>query len=425
MKNMKTVFLRAVAFAMIIVMITGIFTAFITPVSAAVSSLNGGTFYIQARGSNLVLDVRNGSRDNGARVWLWYHNRSVAQQWRFRRQLSGSYIIEAVHSGRVMEVRNSSRQNGGIVAQWDNANIATQRWNLRPVGDGYIEIINANSGLALDVTGGRFQQGNYLQQFQRNGTRSQHFRLVPAGGSLAGNNQGGNFRITARTGLNVRQSPNASAAIVTAIPYNTTVHVTEISGNWGRTAFNNRTGWISLDHAVRVNGATTGGGAHNISHSVPHFLQGDARWANVMITTRTIGQVGCLIVSLAMVDSHRLGRNVFPDEMRRHLTFSGNEVNWQPAINRGTVSRGPVAANFNSQAGLQQIHDQLRAGRPVIVGGSNAHGGWHWVVITGYSRPNYVSNFRAQDFSVNDPAGRDANLYRFMRNFPNNSRIVL
>jgi len=56
--------------------------------------------------------------------------------------------------------------------------------------------------------------------------------------------------------LNLRQQPNTSSAILANIPHNTLLNAGEIRG-WGRTNFNGRTGWISLEHAVRVNNNTT------------------------------------------------------------------------------------------------------------------------------------------------------------------------
>jgi len=64
---------------------------------------------------------------------------------------------------------------------------------------------------------------------------------------------GQQFRVNAPTSgiLNLRQQPNTTSAVLAGIPHNTILDVNDISG-WGRVTFQSRTGWISLDHAVRV-----------------------------------------------------------------------------------------------------------------------------------------------------------------------------
>ena len=63
----------------------------------------------------------------------------------------------------------------------------------------------------------------------------------------------GTYKITAKTGLNVRTGPGSGYSVVTAIPYNKTVSVTQVSGSWGKTTYNGRKGWISLSYAQKVN----------------------------------------------------------------------------------------------------------------------------------------------------------------------------
>ena len=143
------------------------------------ANISDGIYLIRARGSSLFVDVQYGHLGNGTRLWLWFRNETLPQQWQFQRQPDGSYRIQAMHSGRVMEVRNSSHQNGAEVAQWDDAGIATQRWFIYDAGDGYISFVNANSGKALDVSSQNPQQHDFLQQYQRNNTQAQQFMLIP------------------------------------------------------------------------------------------------------------------------------------------------------------------------------------------------------------------------------------------------------
>ncbi len=76
---------------------------------------------------------------------------------------------------------------------------------------------------------------------------------TPIGSQVsAAANGTGNYRITTSAGLNMRSGPGTGYKKVTAIPYNTTVNVTKISGNWGQTSYNGRSGWICLDYAAKI-----------------------------------------------------------------------------------------------------------------------------------------------------------------------------
>lgn len=64
----------------------------------------------------------------------------------------------------------------------------------------------------------------------------------------------GVYRITAKSGLNVRSGPSTSTSKLTAIPYGTTVTVTEVTDGWGKTSYEGKTGWISMEYTEFVSG---------------------------------------------------------------------------------------------------------------------------------------------------------------------------
>ena len=66
---------------------------------------------------------------------------------------------------------------------------------------------------------------------------------------------GTTYKTTAN--LNVRSGNNTSATILTSIPKGTTITVTEVKNNWGKTSYGGKTGWISLDYATKTGGTTT------------------------------------------------------------------------------------------------------------------------------------------------------------------------
>ena len=222
-----------------------------------------GIYWIQNVASGLVLDVSQGSRNNGARIWMYHLNHTPAQQWRLERQSNGSYAISAVHSGLMLEVRNSSFNSGAQVAQWSDANIHTQRWFIYNANGNLFELVNSNSGLALDVMGGSTQNRTFVQQYRRNGTAAQRFRLIPV--NQPQNNQASNSQFQAQVnapttgGLNLRASANTSARVNAVIPHNTTVTVTRTTscGRWGRTSWNGNSGYLYLSHTRRHNNNST------------------------------------------------------------------------------------------------------------------------------------------------------------------------
>lgn len=57
--------------------------------------------------------------------------------------------------------------------------------------------------------------------------------------------------ITAKSGLNMRKSASTSAAVLTAIPYNTTIKITTEKGSWGKTTYDGKTGWVYLQYVKK------------------------------------------------------------------------------------------------------------------------------------------------------------------------------
>jgi len=87
------------------------------------------------------------------------------------------------------------------------------------------------------------------------------FTAVPSAVVSAAADGIGYYRIqTSEGNLRIRKSPSTTSTQLGSIPSGVTVNVTEISGNWGKTTYNNITGWISLDYAVKTNTPPSSGG---------------------------------------------------------------------------------------------------------------------------------------------------------------------
>ncbi|MBQ7101808.1 MAG: SH3 domain-containing protein, partial [Clostridia bacterium] len=126
--------------------------------------------------------------------------------------------------------------------------------------------------------------------------------------------------------LNVRSS--AGGTIVNSLASGTKVTVISTSGDWSRIIYHGiRTGWVSSKYLV----TGTQSGYKAVSLTVPDYKQTDSRWASKKIgsTKYTIGQIGCTTTALAMTESYRTGKTVYPDTMSSRLNYSsGGSLYW-------------------------------------------------------------------------------------------------
>lgn len=223
--------------------------------------------------------------------------------------------------------------------------------------------------------------------------------------------------ITANSGLVLRSGAGTSYSYLTAIPKGTTVKITQENNGWGKTTYNGKTGWISLSYTKK----TSNNSSAKVSLNVPLFKQGDSRWKNVYIGTKTIGNVGCLTTSIAMVYSYKTGKTVYPNTMRNMLSYSNNDLYWSSLTKVGLTSKVYNSSVTNNM--LSTIYSKLKEGKPVIIGANTSSGSYqHWVVITGYIGSSTTS-FSTADFTVNDPGVQGSTtLKAFLANGSNADR---
>ncbi|HHU21843.1 MAG TPA: SH3 domain-containing protein [Clostridiales bacterium] len=187
--------------------------------------------------------------------------------------------------------------------------------------------------------------------------------------------------------LNVRSGPGTSYGVIGWLNSGEYAVVLSSSGKWKKVLFGGtRVGYASGTYLK------TGGGYSAVSLNVPDYKQNDSRWAYTKVGSsgRTIGDIGCSTVALAMMESHRTGTNIYPNTMASRLKYtSGGAVYWPG--NYGAYTGGDY---------LKFTYDKIKAGRPVMVGLKNSWGGQHWVVVKGYGGGSSLS---ASSFTVNDP----------------------
>ena len=214
--------------------------------------------------------------------------------------------------------------------------------------------------------------------------------------------QGSPVTVNTRSGsLNVRSGAGTSYEKVGSLYKGQTVLFLKNSGGWSRVLYDGvKTGWVSEQYLSNYNAA--------VSLTVPNYKQSDVRWAHLMIgaSGKTFDQIGCATTAIAMMESYRQGRNIFPDEMEKQLkyTSSGN-VYWPEHYKTVTI------------LSLNAIYEKLRQGRPVLLGATNQYGSQHWVVVVGFEGGD---NLRASAFKIHDPGTKSRyNLQQFLDVYPN------
>lgn len=210
--------------------------------------------------------------------------------------------------------------------------------------------------------------------------------------------------VTVNTGaLNVRSGPGTSYDRTATVYSGEAVILLTTSNGWSRILYHGtKTGYVSAKYLSNYYAP--------VSLWVQNFKQMDARWADTLIgsSEKTMAQIGCATTAIAMLESHRVGRAITPDEMSRNLKYTPS----------GSVYWPSHFASVSGSSGLLGgIYSRLQQGKPVLFGATNVYGSQHWVVITGF---NGGSSLKASDFVIRDPGSYSrTNLQQFLNEYPN------
>lgn len=189
--------------------------------------------------------------------------------------------------------------------------------------------------------------------------------------------------------LYVRSTP--AGQIKDALESGTRVAVISEAGGWSKIVYNGtNSGYVSSSYLIKENQEKK---YRAISLDVPDFKQNDSRWANHKIgnTSYTIGSIGCTTTALAMTESFRTGKTIYPNKMEEMLSYSsGGSLYWP--------SNYYSVTDFSAYLSL--IYSKLEQGKPVIVGAKKANGSQHWVTVTGVKA---TDTLKPTDFLINDP----------------------
>ena len=224
---------------------------------------------------------------------------------------------------------------------------------------------------------------------------------VSAAGKMTG-------KVTTKTSpLTVRASASTEAQKLGSLARGSTVTLISRNGDWWHVEYEaGRTGYCHAGYITVLEDA----GRHTaVSLAVPDYKQYDSRWAGVLVggSGQTMKRIGCTTSALADTESYRTGSAITPAQMENKLTYTkGGAVYWPDHYQSDTSSDY-----------LSVILQNLKNGKPTIVGAKNSSGKAHWVVVTGYDGGEKL---RASGFSINDPgSGSRSRLSDLFADYPN------
>lgn len=137
-----------------------------------VQSHPDGSFAFVNVATGKFLDVHNSSTTPGANVKVWQSNGGNAQKWRLIEQPSplpdGLYSIHPKSDyNKVLDVANGSKSNGANIWLYQSNGTLAQKWHTSRNSDNTYTFVAANSGLAMDIDGGRMVNGANVQQYTK------------------------------------------------------------------------------------------------------------------------------------------------------------------------------------------------------------------------------------------------------------------
>ncbi len=213
---------------------------------------------------------------------------------------------------------------------------------------------------------------------------------------------------TQSTALNVRSGAGTSYSKIDQVITGDIVIILSSANGWSKILYDGvKTGYVSSQY---LSNSSTSTSYSKLSLNVPNYKQNDSRWANVKIGSsgKTIAQIGCVTTAIAMIESYRQGKTIYPDAMSKMLSYSSSGNVYWPSDYKA------VTSNTNY---LSKIYEKLKEGKPILFGAKKSTGTQHWVVITGYNGGNTLT---ASNFTINDPGTSSrTTLQHFLNEYPN------
>lgn len=187
--------------------------------------------------------------------------------------------------------------------------------------------------------------------------------------------------------LNIRNGPGTSYTVLSQFADGTSVRVLASSGGWAKVLY----GGTKIGYVSETYLRYPSSGYSAVQLSVPRYAQNDSRWSSIRLgnSRYTIGSAGCTTSAMAMVETSVRGYTVTPAAMVKELSYSSSGNLYWPS----------TYSAYTGSDYLEVVYRQLKAGRPVMIGGFTPSGAQHWVVIYGFTG----GALKAENFLIRDP----------------------
>jgi hypothetical protein len=136
--------------------------------------------YITVADSPKVVDLDDGSSENGAKIQIWDYHGGDNQQWRLEEVEPGYFYIASVRTGKAITVKGGSSEPGSPLVQWERNGGDNQKWKILAAGDKSKRFAFASKShpqMLIDLTGGVTDNGTPLQQWTNLGYWNQSWSL--------------------------------------------------------------------------------------------------------------------------------------------------------------------------------------------------------------------------------------------------------
>lgn len=178
--------------------------------------------------------------------------------------------------------------------------------------------------------------------------------------------------------LNLRKAKSTSASIILTIPKGSILTVFNNVGSWSYVSYDGKYGYVANAY-LKDSGTYL---------NVPSYKQYDSRWKDTKITSsKAIHQIGCLTTAMAMSESYRLNKTIYPNEMVKKLCYTTSGDMYWPS-NYKTSTTGSY---------LSVINTNLKNKKPTIIGVKNSTS-THFVIVYGFSgQASSLSSYKIHD----------------------------
>ena len=106
------------------------------------AKIEEGTYIIStASNPNYSLDVKYGSTNRGANVWLYSTNATNAQKWILKKDSIGYITFVNVGSNKALDVTDGKAGNGSNIQQYDVNDTYAQKWIMKKNTDGTLTFV--------------------------------------------------------------------------------------------------------------------------------------------------------------------------------------------------------------------------------------------------------------------------------------------